>query len=527
MITVEEEVKNKYVSTNGKLFKFKGLASDEKPVGQYGGTLIENGSIFIEMDTKKGFYYDQENKTWVGGEDVAPAVEKTTIARSGYEISFPSNANDSLGVVTTSYTFPNITLNIGGNVTLAYLPFEESITDINGANEIEVYGETIYEVEDNGTYYYVRNRLRDIPVKDGNETVTVKQPESYTYSSATKLNKDTLEKLLRGYEVELLMEDGTMFTTSTFPGYYIDLTDEEKKTIFKTTRSGANRYEIAMLNDGAGAGAGSNPQLTSNDYNYSNSMVYFLDSANGNNWISGISGISNDYVYRDSEKYGASNKYYVVFYCVGVASNGNTSYICRKGTVTFSTNPTNVTKGEYYKKIDNANFKYGLDNSGTPYFKCVSCPDGYTFSIPSLLTGKYRGVTTNPLILSEEDLIMCFTKAGLEAKDFEGRFVFAIRNAPGMQVVFGHEFKPIEVVNIKFKDVRGTLLSNEGYFSGSDVSFQIKKGTSLADYGYSSLAVTGDTQPKFPSSVSSNGTSVDSSFFNLAQNEDLTIQMVI
>ena len=67
MITVEEEVKNKYVSTDGKLFKFKGLSSDEKPVGQYGGAAIENGSTFLEMNTEKLYHYDKENRAWVTG----------------------------------------------------------------------------------------------------------------------------------------------------------------------------------------------------------------------------------------------------------------------------------------------------------------------------------------------------------------------------------------------------------------------------------------------------------------------------
>lgn len=39
---------------------FYGLAADEKPVGDD----IANGSVFIEIDTGKAYFYDAENKTW-------------------------------------------------------------------------------------------------------------------------------------------------------------------------------------------------------------------------------------------------------------------------------------------------------------------------------------------------------------------------------------------------------------------------------------------------------------------------------
>lgn len=529
MITIYEEVINKYTPSNDKLFKFKGLSSDTKPTGEYGGVGIENGSTFFEMDTEKTFHYDEENATWVnGGKEVIPAVEKNTKSVNGYEISFPSSVNDSLGAITTSYTFPNVTVDIGGVITLAYLPFEESYTDIDGATEIEVDGETIYEVEDNGTYKYVRNRVRDIDIKDGSDTVIIKQPESYTYSSATKLNEETLKKLVRGYEVELLMEDGTMFNTSSFPAYYLNLTEKEIKTIFDTYGYGQNVFRISTLNDGSGAGGGSNPILPSSGLNPVNSMYVCLQCVNGYNWSSSNSGISTSHIYRDALEYGDSTKYYGVFYSVGVQSGGtNSMYICRKGVLTY-TNQTAVTSEDYYLKIDNDSYKYGLENSGLQMFFCLSKPEGYEFSIASQLTNKYQGATTNPFIMSEEDIRMCLSKTGVDAKDFDGRFIFCIRNGPGMQVVFGVTLEPIETVNITFKDVRGRLHSNEGYhYQGADFTFTIKKGTSLADYGYTSLATTSDSQPTFPSSISANGTNVDASFLTKVQNEDVTYQMVI
>ncbi len=49
---------------------FWGLSTDTKPVdnfaesGSNASTPIENGSIFIEMDTKNVFVYDRQNKLW-------------------------------------------------------------------------------------------------------------------------------------------------------------------------------------------------------------------------------------------------------------------------------------------------------------------------------------------------------------------------------------------------------------------------------------------------------------------------------
>ena len=48
-----------------KTFAFKGLSSDTKPTGSYDGYVIENGSSFMELDTKTLFYYNEGAQTWV------------------------------------------------------------------------------------------------------------------------------------------------------------------------------------------------------------------------------------------------------------------------------------------------------------------------------------------------------------------------------------------------------------------------------------------------------------------------------
>ncbi|MBQ9302015.1 hypothetical protein [Butyrivibrio sp.] len=46
-------------------FSFKGLAADTKPTGTYQGIEIENGSSFLELDTKTIMFYDEASQSWV------------------------------------------------------------------------------------------------------------------------------------------------------------------------------------------------------------------------------------------------------------------------------------------------------------------------------------------------------------------------------------------------------------------------------------------------------------------------------
>lgn len=60
MITIE-----KY---NGQIkyskLELNGLSTDEKPIENFNGYVMSNGSTFYEMDTKKVYIYDEQNKKW-------------------------------------------------------------------------------------------------------------------------------------------------------------------------------------------------------------------------------------------------------------------------------------------------------------------------------------------------------------------------------------------------------------------------------------------------------------------------------
>jgi len=43
--------------------ELRGLSTDEKP-GEWDGKKIDNGSAFIEMDTKDIYFYDIESEEW-------------------------------------------------------------------------------------------------------------------------------------------------------------------------------------------------------------------------------------------------------------------------------------------------------------------------------------------------------------------------------------------------------------------------------------------------------------------------------
>ena len=67
MITIHR-VENKRTKNRQKYetMELRGLSTDEKPITSINGVYIDNGSIFIEIDTQKIFFYDLENEEWKG-----------------------------------------------------------------------------------------------------------------------------------------------------------------------------------------------------------------------------------------------------------------------------------------------------------------------------------------------------------------------------------------------------------------------------------------------------------------------------
>lgn len=64
MTTVYDISKN-IINPSGYVIyvELRGLSTDEKPT-EINGKIIGNGSVFIEIDTGKLYFYDKENEQW-------------------------------------------------------------------------------------------------------------------------------------------------------------------------------------------------------------------------------------------------------------------------------------------------------------------------------------------------------------------------------------------------------------------------------------------------------------------------------
>lgn len=51
-------------STNSRVLELYGKSSDVKPTDFIDDVQVINGSVFIEIDTGKGFLFDEQNKKW-------------------------------------------------------------------------------------------------------------------------------------------------------------------------------------------------------------------------------------------------------------------------------------------------------------------------------------------------------------------------------------------------------------------------------------------------------------------------------
>lgn len=74
------------------LCELRGLSTDEKPL-QIDTNIIENGSVFIEIDTQEVFIYDGENETWLPEPESQDADELSNLNISN-NINLLDNVNE-------------------------------------------------------------------------------------------------------------------------------------------------------------------------------------------------------------------------------------------------------------------------------------------------------------------------------------------------------------------------------------------------------------------------------------------------
>lgn len=51
-------------NTNSRTLDLYGESTDTKPTDFIDGVQVINGSVFIEIDTGKGFLFDEQNRIW-------------------------------------------------------------------------------------------------------------------------------------------------------------------------------------------------------------------------------------------------------------------------------------------------------------------------------------------------------------------------------------------------------------------------------------------------------------------------------
>lgn len=56
----------KYGDKDNRLpVEIRGLSTDEKPIDTIEGIAIDNGSVFLEIDTGDVYFFDIDSKTWL------------------------------------------------------------------------------------------------------------------------------------------------------------------------------------------------------------------------------------------------------------------------------------------------------------------------------------------------------------------------------------------------------------------------------------------------------------------------------
>jgi len=64
MVTIQKIENKRTVGENEAInVELRGLSTDEKPT-EINDKIIDNGSVFVEIDTGKIYFYDLENEQW-------------------------------------------------------------------------------------------------------------------------------------------------------------------------------------------------------------------------------------------------------------------------------------------------------------------------------------------------------------------------------------------------------------------------------------------------------------------------------
>ena len=151
---------------NRPISEIVGLSTDTKPTEKVEDFYIQNGSLFIEMDTNKEYLFDAENKEWKlaasggggGGGGSATLIEKSITANGTYNASSDSADGYSKVTVDVDSSFNTIeSIIINNNDTdekVAIRRSSNGIYNISHCKSIEILLDPVVKInfEDEGLY---------------------------------------------------------------------------------------------------------------------------------------------------------------------------------------------------------------------------------------------------------------------------------------------------------------------------------------------------------------------------------------
>ena len=157
MITIQKiENKRTVDGEEAVNVELRGLSTDTKPT-EIAEKKVDNGSLFIEMDTGEIYFYDLGSESWVNGGGSTPSVEKFSFV-SGGGFTFQKNQGSSL---------QNEITNIKNNVNMS------SITTMNAMfaecpnlTSVDLTGLDTSNVTDMSELFYYDDSLSSVTLGD-------------------------------------------------------------------------------------------------------------------------------------------------------------------------------------------------------------------------------------------------------------------------------------------------------------------------------------------------------------------------
>ena len=345
-------------SRNDKTFQFRGLSTDTKPTEN-----IENGSLFIEMDTSKVYSFDKENKAWEildisgggGGGTTYTAGDGIDITNNKISVDNTIAKKTEIPDVSSFVTESEVNTKLG-DYELKTDAFSGSYTDLtdkpelfdgaydslSGKPDLSVYAKSanLATVATSGNY----NDLINIPTNTGGE-VTIDSSswsiKSWTSSGTSTIDGDKIwtangtTYYSNGSSYFQLYLSGSNWYSKSWSGldslYGQYIWKDGTHTYYS---NGTKQYELTSAStwtektwNGLTSFNGNNIWTDGTNIYYSSSSTQYVLNSETSTWTektwTGMTSFNGQYIWTDGE-----NIYY---------SSSSTQRVLDKETSTWST----------------------------------------------------------------------------------------------------------------------------------------------------------------------------------------------